>query len=162
MAIQTTPKLYAELTIFLDNCILIQWSFETDQTVIKTFSKYFLVFHSDSSVSFQELSSDSFPHIFDVRKQILLRELIVSFSFLFCRFSTALRPKTQKMVLKVSVTFPHFGTEPIVAVKIPVKFFPFCLFFLAELTYPRLRVLLHFDTQEFLNVLSMVSKPVLS
>ena len=122
---------------------------------------YFLVFHSDSSVSFQELSSDSFPHIFDVRKQILLRELIVSFSLLFCRFSTASRPRTQKMVLKVSVTFPHFGTEPIVAVKIPVKFFPFCLFFLAELTYPRLRVLLHFDTQEFLNVLSMVSKPVL-
>ena len=27
----------------------------------------------------------------------------------------------------------------------------------AELSYPRLRVLLHFDTQEFLNVLSMVS-----
>ena len=28
----------------------------------------------------------------------------------------------------------------------------------AELSYPRLRVLLHFDTQEFLNVLSMVSR----
>lgn len=28
----------------------------------------------------------------------------------------------------------------------------------AELSFPRLRVLLHFDTQEFLNVLSMVSR----
>ena len=85
----------------------------------------------------------------------------MNFCFLFCRFSAASRPKTQKMVLKVSDTFPQFRKEPIVAVKIPVLLFHFCLFFLAELTYPRLRVLLHFDTQEFLNVLSMVSKPVL-
>ena len=52
----------------LDNCILIKWSVETDQTVVNTFTKIFLVFHSDYSVSFQDLSSDSFSHIFVVRK----------------------------------------------------------------------------------------------
>ena len=37
----------------LDNCILNQWSVETDQIVVKSFSKNVLVFNSDSSVSFQ-------------------------------------------------------------------------------------------------------------
>lgn len=37
------------------------------------------------------------------------------------------------------------------------KIILFCVPILGELSYPRLRVLLQFDTQEFLNVLSMVS-----
>lgn len=59
------------------------------------------------------------------------------------------------MIVKVSGIDLEQGNIQMIV--IPVHFS--LLFFLlpAELSYPRLRVLLQFDTQEFLNVLSMVS-----
>lgn len=75
---------------------------------------------------------------------------------LFFRCSTAQRLKTLKTGLKVSEALlfcskcsdNYQSRSQIILFYVPI---------LGELSYPRLRVLLQFDTQEFLNVLSMVS-----
>lgn len=72
---------------------------------------------------------------------------------LFFRCSTASRLKTLKTGLKVSQTFV-WSWYNVISVDLTLFFF---VPILGEQSYPRLRILLQFDTQEFLNVLSMVS-----
>lgn len=75
--------------------------------------------------------------------------------FFFCRFSTVSRHEARKMIVKVSGIDLEQGNIQMIVIPahFSLLFFPLP----AELSYPRLRVLLQFDTQEFLNVLSMVS-----